>query len=360
MKEPIRPMGRRFLDKIKRRMKGPGPQLVFDLGQIRRNMERLARLGDEYGVTFLLPVKAFPHPHVLKLAARTWGGFDVSNEAEFRKLPRRAAGWIFVTHPAPSMRWLERLHKRHKTVVIAESREQISHCVRLGVEFGLRIDSYQLLGLTRVSRFGVMPWAKDIKELLGMAVSRCRGFHVHHGSERNSARDYIHLARGLVRLAERVGISCRWLDLGGGLHSQRTEEFEPLFRQLRRTVPRAIDIFFEPGRLVSRGAGFAIGQILGVKKAGNHLLITTNLSKTVHLGWSTPQLILPKAAGARETTLVHVFGPTCFEGDKHGAFRIGADELEKNTAILFGNVTGYSLGLFSEFNGIPHPTIHFV
>jgi diaminopimelate decarboxylase len=73
---------------------------------------------------------------------------------------------------------------------------------------------------------------------------------------------------------------------------------------------------FEPGRVLSELAGFAIRRIQTTDVRGSALSCMLDLSRICHLGWSNIDIVVNRQRSpAANAVNVQYFGPSCYEGD---------------------------------------------
>lgn len=329
--------------------------LLFSRKTIRENMAELARLGRRHRCRILMAVKSFPYREVIGIAGTELDGFDISNLAERKLLPKSAgAGWIWWTNPAQfdAKALRQVLASSKKVVVTVDGENQYRTLTSLGIRcpLVLRLSTDETLKSGKLSRFGSMPAL--------MKSADVQGFHFHHGRQFNRASDYVKLAKAALTISKKEKIPLRFLNLGGGLHRLSFQEIDFVLRSVRKIVGRDTEVFFEPGRLLSRGAGFATGRVENMKKGPKGWVAVVNLSRTCHLNWSEVQLT--KLSETRGTEKVRIYGPTCFEDDFIGEFLISRSELPAvGDPILFAGVCGYSAAWNRSFNGIPEAKVVF-
>jgi diaminopimelate decarboxylase len=346
-----------------------GPTLFFDLQAIRARMLRLADLQQSVGCRFVMAAKAFRAPRVYELAAELLAGFDVSNLNEYEELPGDLRG-LRVSVSAPVLPSdLSALQKRGNALLVyLDAPDQLPRLRAAGapVAFGIRLASTSFVapGPRRPSapwqesRFGVA--ARDVETLAALtacAPHRFAGFHLHHGFGGNTGEVYVELARGAVELAAKLGVELRVLDLGGGLHGIPEPELPGALARVREAVPAATELVFEPGALLSAGAGAALARVESAQPRDGALVCTLDLSAAWHLRWSDPVPLRAPTAQASARRRVLLFGPTCSEHDFLGAFTLpaepGREPLAAGELLAFAGISGYSVSCNAGFNGIP-------
>jgi cysteine synthase A len=365
------------------------PTIVFDLDVMQENVRLLADAGREQVTEFLFPVKAFSRPEILRLVDASFDGFDVSNAFELDHVlsaTERAPGTISICNPGLDKADLDAclaklLRKGFEPVlrVVCESKEQalwVRHHSSPRVEIVYRLSSDGLLPATgdqgAMSRFGIRA-AEFEAAHVDAAGERFAGFHVHSGmSAQNDLATIERLGGGIAALCDRIRISPRIVDLGGGLWNATPEGVGDVLRRIRTRFPCSTTLVLEPGRLISRDAGFACGRVRAARSEREREIRILGLSRACHLKWTSPLLL--NALGARvgnETPVeksagprIEIVGPTCFEDDRFCETIIpaeGAQEvLPVGALVVFGSITGYAAEWNASFNGIPPAEVKFV
>lgn len=337
-----------------------GPVLAYDLRRVRARIRRLAALGERHDARFLLAVKAFADPRVLAWFAREGVGFDVSNAGELALVaaatPIASERPLSITGPRLAGVVEALAGWRGEVSVSVESMAQLA-AVRdaLGarVKLALRVDVTPG-GARLATRFGGRP--TELEALVAAAAPvRPEGLHCHIGSERNDLATYTGIVRELIGFARRARLELRTLNVGGGLHGMTDAQVEDLVARLRALVPADVRLVFEPGGYWFNDAGFALARVIDLKRSE---IVVLDLSSECHLRWSTPSLLAAatSAPAARHRPLLFV-GPTCYEADVVGRFRVPCDEdgapaLACGDRVVLARVTSYSASWNTGFNGI--------
>jgi diaminopimelate decarboxylase len=377
--------------KVQAFLEGLGPTspatLVYDLDVMDANAQNLKAVGERTGVEFLFAVKSFPVHDVLRLATQHLAGFDVSNAEEATLVKKVTDARNVVSFACPGLD-AERLDAllavRSDALVSCENATQVVLARERGVKtIALRLDSTALLqtAVTRgfvppprgrlESRFGL---SCELGQALSAAGEAFSGFHFHHGfAQSNSTGEYLAFARLAKEAAQAHGVELSSLNLGGGLWTFDFSALEHLCLSLREVLGPATRVRFEPGRLLSRGAGFGIGRVLAARSQGLREVRVLTLSRTCHVRWAHPQLLtsLPPPRGSQQgARRLLLSGPTCYEDDAFSLVPLGAPELlstEAAAALLpvgshavFGGITGYSCAWNAGFNGVPPAEVRFV
>jgi diaminopimelate decarboxylase len=289
-------------------------------------------------------------------------------------------GLLSITDPALDAGRLEGLHASMRIIIAVETPRQAAIAAAVpGAILAARLSASRLVpgddalgglvdgGGHRESRFGVPVGADGAAEVLAAiaaaAPGRVRAVHVHHGAlVATSPARVVATARAAVQAARDAGIALEALDLGGGLHGV-AGQLEACFAALRAAIPAAIEVIVEPGRLFALGAGFAVGRIRVARDVGELRVRVVDLSRSCHLRWTQLHLVAP-APRPGEARRVSFVGPTCYEDDVLGDWRVGPGPdgaiFPEGSQLVLGGVTGYSLAWNTGFGGLPPAHVMFV
>jgi diaminopimelate decarboxylase len=356
-----------------------GPTLAFDLNAIESRMCWLADISKSFSVTPLLAVKSCTAPEFLEVAHRNLDGFDVSNIAEYALLDSELGGKVVsVTSPVMAGSPEDFRSKGNDLIVVLDSHLQLAHHLahESPCDYLLRVQGSSLLEASSpvdsayypVTRFGFT--VSEVKKLLGdpdVRKNQPIGFHVHHGSEANRLSTYRSITSELAKLASFLGRPVSCINLGGGWHRLSSQDIRDALDHARRLFPQPCTIIFEPGRWYAEPAGYAVGKIVNLSRAGNIVRCTLDLSGKSHLHWSSPSLIHLFEPHHNEGCIVQFFGPSCYESDFIGKYYmpcsadVVADAgLECGKRVVFGSVSTYSVEWNTSFNGIPVADIEWM
>lgn len=348
-----------------------GPALLFDLTILKERLQLLRELGDRYNCQFLMPVKAFRHPLIYQITGEVLWGFDISNYNEYTGLPTPLTNkLVSLTDPAFDGYDLKLFHtKQNKFRIYIETIAQAKKLQSQQVYFGIRLNSSSLLTtedsdrpLDSYSRFGISDLTELAKFVL-LSPDRFVGFHIHHGIHENSPDTILTFARQAIALADHFQLTLPSIDLGGGLAEIGFSQLEALLIELRRLVRSPTVLIFEAGKLLFEDIGFAYGKVKSLQCDRRGWMVTLDLSKSCHLRWSQPQLIVPNSTSTTQVP-VSIYGATCNEGDRLGEFLVplanGKDSpYQQGDIVVFKNINCYSVSWNTSFNGIKPAEVKF-
>lgn len=191
------------------------------------------------------------------------------------------------------------------------------------------------------------------------------GIDCHIGSQLTDTAPFVDALKRLRALMGRLhelGLSIRYLDLGGGLGITYADEEPPHPTEYAEAILKEMDgvpctLIFEPGRVIVGNAGILVTRVLYTKKtptkhfvivdAGMNDLIRPSLYGAYHH-------IQPVVLSERETETVDVVGPICESGDFLARERplphVVPGEL---LAVMSAGAYGFSMA--SNYNSRPRP-----
>ena len=351
----------------------PKPTLVFDIKRIEDRMQWLSELCGPLGVLALAAVKSCPDPRYLEAAFKYLDGFDISNAAEYACLPDSLTDkLVSITSPQVSVDCDQFIAKGNAAVIALDSQAQLDNHFKENpsIPYLLRVQGSDLIntsdrGFYAETRFGFsLEGATQVLQQAQVVANPPAGFHVHHGSERNSASTYRCIIQSLRLLALQLRLGPTFINLGGGWHGLDKNEIGEVLTAARRAFPSTCSIIMEPGQWYGMNSGFALGTIVNQVICGDVIKYTMNLSSQCHLKWSEPKLVYPMAPRPRKFREVQFFGATCYEGDTVGSFLLpfveSFDEesgFALGSTIILSNICLYSIAWNTAFNGIPRADI---
>jgi diaminopimelate decarboxylase len=191
------------------------------------------------------------------------------------------------------------------------------------------------------------------------------GIDCHIGSQLTETAPFVDALKRLRALMGRLhelGLSIRYLDLGGGLGITYADEEPPHPTEYAEAILKEMDglpctLIFEPGRVIVGHAGILVTRVLYTKKtptkhfvivdAGMNDLIRPSLYGAYHH-------IQPVVLSKRATETVDVVGPICESGDflarERAMPQVAPGEL---LAVMSAGAYGFSMA--SNYNSRPRP-----
>jgi diaminopimelate decarboxylase len=325
--------------------------------------------------------KAFPNVALLRLFASEGLGADVSTRGELDFALRAGlSGDRLLFHGNNKSDEELRSAAEAGALVVLDSLEEIGRAKDAGVERVLirvtpdiEAETHRAIQTAHAeSKFGLV--ADDalaaVREAMavGLAVT---GLHVHIGSQLRRTAESLLAVERLVAVAlhcrEELGWAPEVFDLGGGLavrHSLAETVPEPeafareLVQRLRETWPDPARLILEPGRSLVGQAGLTLYRVGVIKRTTGvaYAAIDGGMSDNPRpqLYGSRYEALLANRAAESAAGTYRIAGKHCESGD----VLIDSVELPepKRGDLLAVPATGaYTLGMASNYNGVPRP-----
>lgn len=324
--------------------------LYYSLRKIEDRFQLLKGLSNER-LKFLFPIKSFPHPKILALAAKHLSGFDISNKNERSLIPNsNEPSVLWSSSPFMEEELLKNnvlfqdINDGNQLQILMEpaSALRTKPSLRLNTDF-----------LSRDSRFGLR--VDKVLDLLDKHPE-IDALHTHIAGQENTKQDYVELLSLYKDIVNRYQRPFH-LNFGGGFAPLGEEEFKEVVATCQREL-QGHTLYFEPGRWITANAGFAAGKILSVEE--NRIVIS--LSPSCHLKWIDPtfKTMFQSAESTRGTSEMTLCGPTCFEGDVLGTVQVNKEAITPGMPILISPVSGYAHAWNHSFNGLAKADVVFI
>ena len=201
------------------------------------------------------------------------------------------------------------------------------------------------------------------------------GLHVHVGSQLADARAHLLAVSLLAQFADRCRRELDWLprtiDIGGGFGIRHVQaEPEPPVEELVRTVAAAVGrewpkrgldaphLIIEPGRALVGPTAFTLYRVGAVKRAGERRYVAIDGGMSDN---PRPQLyqarytaLLANRADEEPDDVFTIAGKHCESGDVL-IERAELPEPRRGDLIAVPATGAYTLGMASNYNGVPRP-----
>ena len=191
------------------------------------------------------------------------------------------------------------------------------------------------------------------------------GIDCHIGSQLTEVAPFVDALKRLRILIDRLsglGISIRYLDLGGGLGITYDQETPPHPHEYAQAILREFQglpctLIFEPGRVIVGNAGILLTQALYTKTtpSKNFVIVDAGMNDLIRPSlYGAYHHIQPLKQDHRENQVVDVVGPICETGD----FLARDRELPvvlpgEYLAVMSAGAYGFTMA--STYNSRPHP-----
>jgi diaminopimelate decarboxylase len=333
------------------------------------------------GALVVYGTKAFPNVALLRLFASEGLGADVSTRGELEFALRAGVpGERLLFHGNNKSDEELRSAVEAGALVVLDSLEEIARAKAAGVERvlirvtpGIEAETHRAIQTAHAeSKFGLV--ADDaltaVREALAAKVA-VAGLHVHIGSQLTRTAESLLAVERLVDVALHCRQELNWspqvFDLGGGLavrHSLAEMVPEPesftreLVERLREKWTNPARLILEPGRSLVGQAGLTLYRVGVVKRTTGvaYAAIDGGMSDNPRpqLYGSRYEALLANRAAEAAAGTYRIAGKHCESGD----VLIDSVELPepKRDDLLAVPATGaYTLGMASNYNGVPRP-----
>jgi len=235
------------------------------------------------------------------------------------------------------------------------------------------------------TKFGCKP--ENIEQLLLVAKKERMnvvGFSFHVGSGCKNPYQYynaIHECNKASQIAEKLGMKCSIIDIGGGFPGR---ELEYIFYDIIESIQQAMDDFFakeienktiefiaEPGRFFAESTHTLVVNIIGKK-----IILTNDVNAPIEymyyindgvygsfncllFDYAKPVIMTMRENNGSKTFLSKIFGPTCDSIDVV-AEKVMLPELYVGDWLYIENFGAYTCAASSEFNGMERPIKYYI
>jgi diaminopimelate decarboxylase len=194
------------------------------------------------------------------------------------------------------------------------------------------------------------------------------GVDCHIGSQLTSLSPFVdalarvreYLDRVLVGSLEKEGAQIRYLDLGGGLGIQYSDETPPQPEEYARAIIEgleglAVTLILEPGRVIVGNAGILVTEVLYVKDndTKKFIIVDAGMNDLIRPAlYGSYQAIRPVDETKAEKIVADIVGPICESGDFFAKDReIARPQRGDLLAVMSAGAYGFTMA--SNYNSHP-------
>jgi diaminopimelate decarboxylase len=194
------------------------------------------------------------------------------------------------------------------------------------------------------------------------------GVDCHIGSQLTSLSPFVdalarvreYLDRVLVGSLEKEGAQIRYLDLGGGLGIQYSDETPPQPEEYARAIIEgleglAVTLILEPGRVIVGNAGILVTEVLYVKDndTKKFIIVDAGMNDLIRPAlYGSYQAIRPVDETKAEKIVADIVGPICESGDFFAKDReIALPRRGDLLAVMSAGAYGFTMA--SNYNSHP-------
>jgi diaminopimelate decarboxylase len=329
--------------------------------------------------------KAFPNVALMRLLAEEGLGADVSTLGELA-FARQAGitGERLLVHGNNKSDEELRAAAEAGALVVLDALDEPARAAAAGVGRvlvrvtpGVEAETHEAIRTGhRGSKFGLDEddAVEAVRNALAVGLD-VEGLHVHVGSQLEDVRAHLLAVALLAQFADRCRAELDWLprtiDIGGGFGIRHVQaELEPPVGELVRAVAAAVvgdwlklglqapRLIVEPGRSLVGPAGFTLYRVGAVKRAGERRYVAIDGGMSDN---PRPQLygaryaaVLANRADEESDDVFTIAGKHCESGDVL-IERAELPEPRRGDLIAVPATGAYTLGMASNYNGVPRP-----
>jgi ornithine decarboxylase len=355
----------------------PRSVLVYDLAQIEENYLGFLEVNKDLSIHYA--IKACPNRRVLRKVASLGGGFDFASRAELDLAldsgvsPQKCIFSNTVKYPAD----IHYAFDRGVVAFVADSEYEVRKVARYapGAKLYVRLlvdnkNAAHPLG----EKFGTTP--ENARRLLKLAKTLGLGpygTHFHVGTQCYSADAWETPARqaaAIFRDFERDGVPLTLFNIGGGYPAPYLGRTIPTVKEILDVVDRVLRqelgkrppiVAVEPGRaIVATAAALGARVLLRAPRAEGEWL---HLDVGIYHGLNEAldRLVYPVTVAHRsgKQAAFTLCGPSCDSADTISKGQRLPETVKEGDLLVFDIAGAYSECLFTRFNGIEPPAVHY-
>jgi carboxynorspermidine decarboxylase len=342
------------------------PYYLIDESRLRKNLEKIKYLRENFGAKSVLALKCFSTWAVFELMQQYMDGTTSSSLYEARLGHEKFAGEVHAYSVAFSVEDINEL-KNYSNKIIFNSISQLNafHNEVKHLELGLRINpqlSYSDYDLAdpakKYSRLGVMDY-NAIPEIL----NKINGIMFHYNCENADFDRYSLMLDTISNTYADLLFQLDWVSLGGGISF--TLEDYPLdkFGQKLKEFSRSfnLQVYLEPGEAAITDSTHLVAKVLDIVHNEIDIAVVDSSIEAHML-----DLLVYRAEAEIEEAdgqdlnqgqyRYMIAGKSCLAGDIFGIFNFKS-KLNVGDIIHFADAGGYTMVKTNWFNGLKMPSI---
>lgn len=365
------PWWRQRREELLAQMQGQDHAYIYNLPTVRESCQQLKKL--EAVDHILYSMKANSHPEILRTVADSGLGIECVSLAEAHHALKQVPGLqpeslLFTPNFAPREEYRAALELGIQLTV-----DNIHVLEHWGADLSgrvifLRLDPGSGLGHHKMVRTAGSNAKFGIPlESLERAITLCRahdirirGLHAHTGSGIMHPSNWHRSMEVLGEAAARID-TVEVINLGGGLGVPDRPDDLPLdlatlnggLAQLRKSLPRSLELWIEPGRYVVARAGVLLARVTQLKrKAELHYVgIATGMNSLIRpaLYGAWHEIVNLDRLDEPGSVICSVVGPICETADVFGLDRL-LPETREGDVLLIANAGAYGASMASNYN----------
>ncbi len=186
------------------------------------------------------------------------------------------------------------------------------------------------------------------------------GIDCHIGSQLTKLSPFLEALDRILKFNKKLvdlGITIKYLDLGGGLGISYDEETPPHPKEFGEAITKALDgmsltLILEPGRVISGNAGILVTQVTYTKQTPtkNFLIVDAGMNDltrpALYGSFHRIEEVTPKN---RKPLMVDVVGPICESSDFLARTRL-LPQVEQGECLAVYSAGAYGFTMSSQYN----------
>ena len=320
------------------------PVMLYDLKQLKINVDRILKFKLKYNIEFVFPVKSFPHHRILQFFYDCGFGFDVANENEFILIKG-----IIKEDTLISCNGVDIISRKKNYNNMIYNMNSISSLNDRNFYNGIRINSYKKRK-TEFSKFGI-----DVNNIALVPKNDIISISFHFYEE-NKSKKLKYILKNIRKCIDRFE-NLKYINFGGNWNVLDHNQFEKEIIEIRKNIDSNIKIIFEIGENWFDNCGYLITKVIGENEIQNKKIFYINAVKDCVAKWSVLKPINLKYKKNNDYITI-ISGCSCYEKD---VFKVIAKSVNLSISdkVIFLGLNGYSYAWCKEFNGSFAPEVIF-
>ena len=320
------------------------PVMIYDLKQLKINIDQILKFKNKYNIEFIFPVKSFPNYKILQFFYDNGFGFDIANENEFSLIKN-----IIGENTIISYNGVNEISEKKKYNNIIYNINSVESFNEKKFYNGIRINPYKK-GKNAFSRFGI-----EIGKIMLVPNDNIISLSFHFYDE-NNMKKLKYILKNIKKYFGKFK-KLKYINFGGNWNVLDYKQFENQLIEIRKNIDNNIKIIFEVGENWFENCGYLITKVINKNEIANKKILYINAVKESVAKWSVLKPInLNYEINSNYITIIS--GCSCYEKDVFDVLDKDV-KISINDKIIFKGLNGYSYAWCKEFNGSLAPEVIF-
>ncbi len=249
--------------------------------------------------------------------------------------------------------------------VAAQKGKVASIAIRVNPDIDPQTHPYISTGLKK-NKFGIdVKRAMDLyRKAASMPSIEILGIDCHIGSQLTTLSPFeetVLKLKEIIQGLEAMGISVKWVDMGGGLGIIYRDEAPPSPEAYAKTIKKAAEgmsqgFIFEPGRVMAGNAGILVTRVLYTKRgtAKTFIVVDAGMNDMVRPTLYDAYQEIQPVRETDERIVADVVGPICESGDFFAKER-EVPNARPGDLLCVMSAGAYGFTMASNYNSRPRP-----